>query len=309
MAAGPTATARLRASSPSAIARDFESCRTRSSIFFEVDQGGDFVAFTVTLHNTTTQDRAGTPGTIQLLFRGSILQLWAQTGGNMKAEQVDLNSAVRGPGELGSTFRANKKGPIQYRIFEDHPGGRLAVFVDGRKAAEWAIGKGKPGGNRGGFSFQPMTWNAGVRAGARQNPGQPLGRSSSRKRARRRGCLENRPASLGGGEVKDGRLESLSADNVRLETSNGLIDLPREKVSLLRLRRPENPPDEDRADRSCPPGSARRVRRGGIAFQKGQICDPHQFRRRTRPARERVAGSGIPSSPLAHAESDGPPDF
>lgn len=230
----------LRASQPSVIGRLFDALPDQVEYQFEFDQGASFRAFAVLLHGTEAAARGFGPGMVRLMINDTNLQLWSQRGDDMKQEQVDLSKILPAlPKNVDGT--PAKRKPTRWRIFENRPAGRLVVFIDGRKVADWNLGKGKAGENRGGFSFQPMAWSANSEQSLSKVRVTPWDGYVPVDDALEGVRPKTDQAVLAGGETKDGRIESLTGDKVKL----GGALVAREQIALLRFARPENPPEED----------------------------------------------------------------
>ncbi len=235
----------LRASQPSIIGRFFEALPDQVEYRFEFDQGSSFRAYAILLHGAEAIGRGFGPGMVRLMVNDMNLQLWAQTGDNVKQEQVDLAKILPVQPkavDADGAAPAHKK-PMRWRIFEDRPAGRIIVFIDGRKVGDWAVGKGKPGENRGAFSFQPMAWSSNSEQSLSKIRVGPWDGFVPVDDA-----LEGvRPKAdqvvLTDGETQEGRIESITADKVKL----GGVLVAREKIALLRFARTEHPPEEDPA--------------------------------------------------------------
>jgi len=227
----------LRASQPSVIGRLFEALPDQVEYQFEFDQGAGARAFAVLLHGPDPAARGFGQGMVRLMVNDANLQLWAQQADNMKQEQVDLSKILPAPTKAADG--SPKRKPMRWRIFEDRPTGRLVVFIDGHKVADWNIGKGKVGENRGCFSFQPMAWNANAEQSLSKIRVMPWDGFVPVDNAIEDARPKADQVVLADGETKDGRIESMTSDTVKL----GGVPLAREKIALLRFARPANPPD------------------------------------------------------------------
>jgi hypothetical protein len=258
----------LRALTPAAIGREFEALPDQTEYFLEVDQGAAGHAFTLVLHSQNIVGRGRSTGTVQLMFRGSELQMWAQSANNnMKTDSVNLTKLLPGLSEEGA---AGKK-PVQFRVFEDFTGGRLIAFVNGRKVADWKLEKGEEGENRGGVSFQPQGWNSDSEQVISQFRVSPWDGRVPQDDAPAVGAAQTDLVALGEGEAKAGIIESFDAERVKLRSADGVTEVPRAKVVMLRFRRADHPSDED-----PPLGRVRLAQRGefdvaGLSFRQGKF--------------------------------------
>ncbi len=217
----------LRATAPAPIARMFAALPDRVEYRLTVDQGELVNAFTLALHGRHPLGGLGRGG-VQIMVRASSLQLRASVDGNFKTVQVDLTKLLGEPG-------ARAKEPMRFRVFEDFTGGRLLVYINEQKAAEWTIDKGEPGGNGGGWQFQPTSWSGEKEQSLTNIKVLPWdGREPD----------EEAPtadyATLVGGALKTGQVASWNGRTLKL----GAFTVRRDELVMLRFRRPENPPDD-----------------------------------------------------------------
>ena len=256
----------LRAAQPSVIGRLFETLPDQVEYQFQFDQGTGLRAFALVLHGPDAVVRGIGPGMVRLMVNDTTLTLWAQRGDNMKQEQVDLSKVLPAPPKAADGSVPKRK-PTRWRIFEDRPSGRIVVFIDGRKVADWNIGKGKVGENGGCFSFQPMAWNANAEQSISRIRVMPWDGFVPVDDA-----IENLRPSVdqvvfADGETKAGRFDGVSGDDVKI----GKALFAREKIALLRFARPENAPEED-----PPAARVRLAQRGefdvaGLGFRDGKL--------------------------------------
>lgn len=266
----------LHALRPGMIGRHFDALPDLVEYFFEVDQHGGYQAFSVNLRGIQIPGRGFAQGRLQIMFSANDLRLWAQVGEEMKMEQVDLRKALGDPADPNG-YRPPRNRAIQYRILEDFPGGRLFVFIDGRKAAEWKVGKGEAGKNRGGFAFQPMVWNPDTQQSIPHLRVLPWDGIVPTDGPLPDDRDDADSVVLAGGGKKKGEILELGASKLKLRTADNSTELPREQIRLLRFRRPEVPPDED-----VPVARVRLARRGefdviGMGVQNGLLSTRTSF--------------------------------
>ncbi len=266
----------LRATRPGPIGRVFDALPDQVEYFFELDQNGGFQAFSINLRGNSVQSRGVGQGRLQIMFSATDLRMWAQTGPEMKMEQVDLRQVLGDP-ENPDAYRPPRNRAVQYRILEDYTGGRLIVFIDGRKAADWKIGKGEAGKNRGGFTFQPMVWNSDSQQSISRVRVLPWDGIVPANGAVADDRAENDSVVTSASQVKKGEVFELSATRLKLNADGRATDLPREQIRLVRFQRPEIPADED-----VPVARVRLARRGefdvsGMAVRAGQLAARTSF--------------------------------
>jgi hypothetical protein len=260
----------LRSTQPSVIGRLFEQLPDQVEYRFEVDQGGSMRALAILLHAKEAAARGFGTGMTRLMLNDTSLQLWWQADDNMKQEQVDLTKFLRAGGDNG-TAQAAKKKPMRWRVFEDRTAGRLIVFLDGRKAAEWNVAKKPPGENSGALTFQSMAYSSNTEQTISKIRVMPWDGFVPVDDA----IDETRPKTdrivLPGGESKDGHIETMTSDHVKLGTGRAALEFAREKIALVRFAKPENPPEED------PPVARVRLSQRGefdvaaIGFHEGKM--------------------------------------
>jgi hypothetical protein len=256
----------LRASQPSVVGRTFDALPDRVEYRFEFDQGTSMRAFSVMLHGADPLARNMTQGMLRLMVNGTSLQFWAQTGDNMKQEQVDLTKFFPAPPKALDGAPVKVK-PIRWRIFEDHVAGRIVLFMDGRKVGDWNTVKGKAGENRGAFVFQPMSWNANTEQSLSKILVTPWNGFVPEDNAIEDVRPKMDQAVMANGDLKEGEIESVTADKIKV----GAALLARDQISLLRFARAGNPPDED-----PPAGRVRLAQRGefdaaSLNFRDGRL--------------------------------------
>lgn len=259
----------LRTSMPTPVSRFFETLPDRVEYVISLDQAGEGSAFALTLHGNGGPARGVEPGNVQITLQGTELQFWAYINNEMKIHKVDLGEVLRTPGKLGGGWKPGRNGPLRLAVLEDWVEGRLIVLVDGRKATEWKVTKGKPGQNRGALVFQPTTWTPGTEQaltyvrvapwdGQIPQPGTAAAGSDTVAQDR--------------GEVKQGQVERITGDKVRVRGGAGTVELARDRVRLIRLNRPAAVADEEVATarlRMAPLGEFDVV---SIAFRDGKLA-------------------------------------
>ena len=233
----------LRATQPSTVGRMFATLPDQVEYRFEFDQGDSTTrVFAVLLHGADAAARGLGAGMVRLMINDQTLQLWSQVGDNVKQEQTDLAKILPAPPKNADGTPAKRK-PTRWRIFEDRVSGRLIVFIDGRKAADWNAGKGKAGENRGSFIIQPMAWSGNSEQSLAKIRVTPWDGYVPVDDAIEGARPKKDQAVLAGGDTSEGRIESVTADKVKI----GAALLAREKITLLRFAKPETVPDEDPA--------------------------------------------------------------
>ncbi len=245
----------LRATSPTIIGRYFKSLPDKVEYLIEIEQGAIVDAFTICLHGTNVLAPSQSEGAVQFQYLGARLQIVAQVGGVMQVHDAgdlsafNLQAPTSPEGRVFADLKAGSEAqtkPFQLRVFEDRPGGRISIFINGRKIKDWSIDKRKAGGNGGTLSFQPLGWNtASDQAISRVRVLPWDGRLPSDKTPDPT-VPESDLVALVDGDVKSGTLEDFGSETIKLRMNpDEVVLLPREKVSFLRFRHEDNPPDED----------------------------------------------------------------
>ena len=141
------------------------------------------------------------------------------------------------------------------------------VFIDGKKVGDWNVPKITAGENRGAFTFQPMAWSANSEQSISKIRVVPWNGFVPVDDAIEDARPTTDQAVLTDGEMKSGRLESITGDKVKI----GGTLIAREKIAQLHLARAEHPPEED-----PPVGRVRLAQRGefevaALNFREGRL--------------------------------------
>lgn len=259
----------LRATTPAQLARNFTSLPDQVEYDLTVDQGNLMTAFNLTLHGRVGASWGNDVGMIQCMMRASTLTLYSNSDGRFKNEQVDLTKVFGAA--LDGRSKPDKSNPVRFRVFEDFTGGRLAIFINDRKAGEWNLQKGESGKNRGGLIFQPTIWNSSGE--------QTLSKVRVVPWDGHIPADEEKPAdettdriSLADGTSGAGKFIDLAGGTLRLRTESKTLEAPLEKLKMLRFARRELAPEGR-------PATLARIRLGqggefdvaGIRWQEGKL--------------------------------------
>jgi hypothetical protein len=292
----------LHALAPSQIMRPFATLPDQVEYSFEADQANMMTAFNVTLHQRVTQGWSNEPPLIQCMLRASILSVYANTEGRFKNEQVDLTKT------FGSSLDGRKKNgqsnPIRFQAFEDFTGGRLAIFINGRKAGEWNIAKGESGKNRGAFAYQPTMWSSTGEQSISKIRIVPWdGRVPADEEPAADHAHDH--LSLSDGTFMDGKLIDLAAGTARLRANGATAEVPRDQVRLLRLAHPDAAPQNQ-----TPPVARVRLIQGGefdaanVDWHDGKLQIKTRFGGTLPVALAAVSELGFLQTPPALATAD-----
>ena len=140
----------LAARSASALTRTFQILPDRLDLQFSASDGGNAIRGLTLWLQPAGKQRGYTKGSIYLRFQGNNVSVNAYDGNNMK------NLSANVPGE---------KKPVKetrYRILHDRRGGKLIIFINGAKVADWALQPIKDISPGGSFSWQPNYWSSNL---------------------------------------------------------------------------------------------------------------------------------------------------
>ncbi|HEY2342646.1 MAG TPA: hypothetical protein VGH90_06440, partial [Chthoniobacteraceae bacterium] len=245
----------LHAGSPSIIGRDFDALPDKVDYLLEIDQGSIVDAFTIILHDKGVVAPSQAEGAEQIQFLNAQLRAVAPVDGAMKTlggpELASFNLPGANSGEAPrsggqkSVFEAHDR-PLQVRVLEDRPDGRLIVLVNGKKVVEWSVDKCKPGENHGALCFQPLGWGSSAEQAISRVRVIPWDGLIPDEKAPDVAASAGDSVTLLDGQVKRGVLEDFGGDSVKLRTApDDVLMIPREKIAFLRFKRSEDPADEE----------------------------------------------------------------
>ncbi|MEI9892624.1 MAG: hypothetical protein WDN28_01560 [Chthoniobacter sp.] len=228
----------LRASSPAKLERNFASLPDQVEYSFVADQGNLMCAFNLNLHGRAGQGWSGEPGVIQCMLRASTLTVMSNSEGRTKNEQVDLTKIFGD--SLDGRGKPGKNNPVRMRVLEDFTGGRLAIFINDRKAGEWTLQKGESGRNRGSFVFQPTIWNSNSEQTLSQIRVVPWDGRIPADAEKGAEAADDRLA-LTDGTARDGKFIDLVSRTARLRTGGATFETPRDRVKMLHFAHQDGP--------------------------------------------------------------------
>ena len=216
--------------------RNFSVMPDRLDLQFTMDKGEvqkNFMLSMVLNRTDLTPGKGVGNAWMQVRFNEGQLYLYAAAG------EVNRNSSTSLP---RSALRPAADGKFHYRILQDRPGGKLHVFVNGRRVATQAAPPMKTGTWQGQMTFQPMRWGSEVEWAISQIHLTPW--DGQVPNAEGVGVPEQLDSlTLQNGETKIGRLESLLGSVLKFRSAAGSETFPRQEISMLRLHReaPEAP--------------------------------------------------------------------
>ncbi len=238
----------LRASSPNVVSHKFDALPDKVDYEVELDQGMVEPAFKLVLHSRTAEVSQESSGSVELLFMGNSLQMVAAIDKAMQVQQTpmpDDDFNYHGAYDALAAETSSKARPFHVRLLEDRPAGRLIIYMNGRRAADWPIGKAKVGANRGAIGVQPLGWSSGAEQvlpivrvtpwdGQAPLEATPLDDPDDRMSdevLRRDGAIERAP------------IRAVDATSLVLDRDQR-SEFARADLALLRFRRPSDPSEE-----------------------------------------------------------------
>ncbi|MBP7949274.1 MAG: hypothetical protein KA004_06420 [Verrucomicrobiales bacterium] len=173
----------------------------------------------------------------QVRFNEGQLYLYTATQNKNRNFSIDLPRVA---------IRKAEDGKMHYRVVHDRTGGRLAVFVNGRKITDQKVPPMAAGNWSGMMNFQPMRWSSDAQweiSKIRMQPWDGWMPSDRAPDAPNRLDL----LSLADGTVKPGRIESLLGGVLNFKSATGLEAIPRSRMAMLRLRKAAEAPAPEAA--------------------------------------------------------------
>ncbi|MDB6149314.1 MAG: hypothetical protein JWQ44_762 [Chthoniobacter sp.] len=218
----------LRTRTPGMIGRAFGAQPDRVEYLFEIKQNKGARTFRLTIGKRLSLTNTFEAGSVQFRVQNEQVQMIARSAGDMKMENATLPKPEGGAAP-GKGLQAERQ-TGEYRIFHDRQSGRIVLYVDGRKVADWLSGsKGVVGETS--FSFQPLSWspeNEQMISKVRVMPWD--GRLPEEE-----GNAAAEGVTFESGVFRNGKIESLTAEGLRITTPTGPLRVPRDKVTMLRL--------------------------------------------------------------------------
>ena len=137
-----------RAAQP--LTRRFEALSDRLDIEFSASDGGSAVrGLTLWLH-PGLQAQGYAKGSVYLRFQANNISANAYDGSNMKNLSANMPEEKNAPKET------------RYRILQDRRSGKLIVFVNGKKVADWDTAPQAEPAKGGSLSWQPTYWSSNM---------------------------------------------------------------------------------------------------------------------------------------------------
>jgi hypothetical protein len=201
------------------LTRRFEALSDRMDIEFSASDGGNAIrGLTLWLQPGLTS-RGYSKGSVYLRFQANNITANSYDGSNMKNFSANVPEDKNPPKET------------RYRILQDRRSGKLIIFVNGKKVAEWDTQGQKESAQGGSLSWQPTYWSSNM--------------SWTLSKVRVRpwdGNLEPDPKgddaakdllSAGNAARQAGSLDAIGADSVKFSGR----EIPRNDPLFIRLNR------------------------------------------------------------------------
>jgi len=132
------------------LTRRFEALSDRLDLEFSASDGGNAVrGLTLWLH-PGLQSQGYSKGSVYLRFQANNISANAYDGSNMKNLSANMPEEKNAPKET------------RYRILHDRRGGKLVIFVNGKKVADWDTAPQSEIPNGGSLSWQPTYWSSNM---------------------------------------------------------------------------------------------------------------------------------------------------
>ena len=201
------------------ITRRFDVLPEKVDIEFTASDGGNAMRGLTLWIQPGEQNRGYSKGSVQLQFRANNITVNSYDGQNIKNFTADLPQ--------------DKKAPkiTRYRILHNRRSGKLAIFVNGTKAADWDVPEIKEPSPGGSLSWQPNYWNSNMAWTLSKVKVQPWDGIIGPDAKGDEGGKDL--LSTGTAARQGGTLDGVSADSIRF----GGKDYPRKDRQFIRLAR------------------------------------------------------------------------
>jgi len=132
------------------IMRRFEVLSDKTDIEFSASDGGNAIRGLTLWLQPGLQSRGYSKGSVYLRFQANNISANSYDGSNMKNFSANVPEEKNPPKET------------RYRILQDRRGGKLIIFVNGRKVADWETAGLKDSAQGGSLSWQPTYWSSNM---------------------------------------------------------------------------------------------------------------------------------------------------
>ncbi len=132
------------------IVRRFEALPDRTDIEFSAGDGGNAMRGLTVWLQPGLQARGYTQGSVYLRFQANNVNANTYDGSNMKNFSANLPEDKNPPKET------------RYRLLHDRRSGKLIIFVNGKKIADWDTPAQQDPARGGSLSWQPTYWSSNM---------------------------------------------------------------------------------------------------------------------------------------------------
>ena len=132
------------------LTRRFEALTDRMDLEFSASDGGNAIRGLTLWLQPGLQSRGYSKGSVYLRFQANNITANTYDGSNMKNFSANVPEEKNPPKET------------RYRILQDKVGGKLIIFVNGKKVADWDTQGQKESAQGGSLSWQPTYWSSNM---------------------------------------------------------------------------------------------------------------------------------------------------
>ena len=181
--------------------RRFEALTERMDLEFSASDGGNAIRGLTLWLQPGLQSRGYSKGSVYLRFQANNITANSYDGSNMRNFSANVPEEKNPPKET------------RYRILQDRRGGKLIIYVNGTKVADWDTAGMKDAAQGGVLSWQPTYWSSNMTWTLSKVRVRPWdGAIDPDPKAD--GAAKDLLAS-GGSSRQSGSLDAISADSVR----------------------------------------------------------------------------------------------
>lgn len=244
----------LRPGSSSSIQRRFESLPDLVEYRIDVDQGPQVNTFNIILRGTTqgvpapNQPPPATPlpnqpRDLKITRTGAKLRLNVVTKNGNRTDVIELNNilGLDPAAQGGVNNQPANFAPMRLRLLQDYTAGRIFVYINDKKAAEWVLGPGEAGKNGNTFLLEPA-WSMGSEQAFSKLQILPWDGVLPKDGEPGLAAPKNDRVLFADGKWKEGRISRLDAEGIVLQAEEGEFKAARDKVSMVRFAQPGQAP-------------------------------------------------------------------
>jgi hypothetical protein len=132
------------------LTRRFEVLSDRMDIEFSASDGGNAIRGLTLWLQPGLQSRGYSKGSVYLRFQANNISANSYDGSNMKNFSANVPEEKNPPKET------------RYRILQDRRGGKVIIFVNGKKVADWDTQGVQDSAQGGSLSWQPTYWSSNM---------------------------------------------------------------------------------------------------------------------------------------------------